>query len=502
MNQTTERQDDGDMGNRDTDHPTGGTEKAVEAWPRCPEAARFFDDQFTAFSHANVTISALASHLHDHAGVDPRTLIDHWIFPREPEVLTTLELCGLRAVTIEGEEVWEHPAGRLPRVRTAPEIYCPRLALAVEDIDAFLSAHDMASTARLGDPDSEYEEAHCPVPHGELVVVARRGYRGFRPGHLDTTGSTALARARRSFDERDRGGDEADAIRRASDLFASAASTVGLGRAVDEFFASERRFYMTRNSAARWQYERQQDLGLGWANHDHHTYRSSRDSFRNILELWDRMGFIARERFYAGADAGWGAQVLEHPISRVVIFCDVDMTPEELNIDLLHTDLTPTSPGGDSALTPGPSPELARSPLGRGENSGLGTIGLWCALHGSSIGAAGMHHLECEFDFSYANTLLTSNGHPTMKPFTDLPMLKQAFTQPEMWPIAPERLDALVAAGHITAEDRARFEQNGAAGSHLEVLQRWDGFKGFNKTGISSIIRETDARRIGEKKAA
>jgi hypothetical protein len=81
-------------------------------------------------------------------------------------------------------------------------------------------------------------------------------------------------------------------------------------------------------------------------------------------------------------------------------------------------------------------------------------------------------------------------------------MLNQAFTQPEMWPIAPERLNALEKAGQITAEARARFEANGAAGSHLEVLQRWEGFKGFNKTGISSIIKETDARRLGEKKAA
>ena len=31
--------------------------------------------------------------------------------------------------------------------------------------------------------------------------------------------------------------------------------------------------------------------------------------------------------------------------------------------------------------------------------------------------------------------------------------------------------------------------------SGLEVLQRWEGFKGFNKTGVSAIIQETDARR-------
>ena len=452
------------------------TTKTVEAWPRCPEAAHFFEDQFGAFANANVIIADLATQLHDHAGVDIRTLVDHWIFPREPEVLTILEECGMVSSDVNGELVWEHPAGRLPRVRTAPEIYCPRLALAVEDIDAFLDTHTILSTTRLGDVDSAYEEAHCPIPHGELVVVARRGYRGFTPGSMTMNYRAALAEVRHAFDMRDRSGDEAEAIARASRLFGEAVDKVGLGRAVDEFFAAERRFYMTRNGASRWQYGRQQDLGIGWANHDHHTYRSSRASFRAILELWDVMGFDARERFYAGADAGWGAQVLEHPISRVVIFCDVDKTPEELGIDLLHTQLP--------------------------ESDQLGTIGLWCALHGSSIGAAGMHHLECEFDFAYTNSLLTSNGHPTMKPFTDLPMLKQAFTEPEMWKIDPARHVALVAAGQKTIEARAKFVKDGAAGSHMEALQRWEGFKGFNKTGISSIIKETDARRMAEKKAA
>ena len=414
--------------------------------------------------------------MHDHAGVDIRTLVDHWIFPREPEVLTSLRECGLAPTEVEGEEVWEHPASRLPRVRTSTEIYCPRLAIAVESVDAFLHAHDIDASARLGVVDSGYEEAHCPTPHGELRVVARQGYRGFSPSTMTGSDRETLASIRLTFDNRDRSADERTAIGSAASLFRAAASKVGQGRAVDEFFAAERRFYMARNAASRWQYGRQQDLGIGWANHDHHTYRSSRESFRGLLEFWDTMGFVARERFYAGADAGWGAQVLEHPVSRVVIFCDVDMTPEELGTDLLHTTLP--------------------------ESSTLGTIGLWCALHGSSIGMAGMHHLECEFDFSYANTLLTSNGHPTMKPFTDLPMLKQAFTEPEMWRITPERLDALEKAGHISHEARARFEKDGAPGSHMEVLQRWEGFKGFNKTGISSIIRDTDARRLGEKRAA
>ena len=36
----------------------------------------------------------------------------------------------------------------------------------------------------------------------------------------------------------------------------------------------------------------------------------------------------------------------------------------------------------------------------------------------------------------------------------------------------------------------------GAVGSHLEILQRSDGFKGFNQSGVSKIISKTDPRKM------
>ena len=36
----------------------------------------------------------------------------------------------------------------------------------------------------------------------------------------------------------------------------------------------------------------------------------------------------------------------------------------------------------------------------------------------------------------------------------------------------------------------------GAVGSHLENLERNDGFKGFNQTGVTEIIKETDPRLL------
>src|SRR5262249_36677222 len=152
-----------------------------------------------------------------------------------------------------------------------------------------------------------------------------------------------------------------------------ATKDLGMDRACDLFFATEREYWQRRNRAARAQKARQDRLGLGWANHDHHTYRSSRDHFARLIALFEKLGFHCRERFYAGAQAGWGAQVLEQPRAGIVIFADVDLSPDELFGDFSHEPLPPRQQ--------------------------LGTVGLWCKLHGEALLQAGMHHLECQFDF-------------------------------------------------------------------------------------------------------
>ncbi len=60
---------------------------------------------------------------------------------------------------------------------------------------------------------------------------------------------------------------------------------------------------------------------------------------------------------------------------------------------------------------------------------------------------------------------------------------------------APHRAAANVTAAS-PAEQADRFRREGALGSHMEILERNDGYKGFNQTGISEIITRTDPRRV------
>ena len=82
-----------------------------------------------------------------------------------------------------------------------------------------------------------------------------------------------------------------------------------------------------------------------------------------------------------------------------------------------------------------------------------------------------------------------------MQPFTDFSYLRQAFTRGERWSVDPDRVERLRSAGRITDEQATKFLTQGALGSHLEILQRDDGYKGFNQHGISEIISATDPRR-------
>ena len=367
--------------------------------------------------------------------------------------------------------LWEHPLGLFPRVRCHSGS-AEQLAFKVESVVDFLAAHGLTQIAIEGPPQAGLRRACIARENAyELWAVERHGSLAFEPLPHEAVPleklilhGEALRRRHREFET------DTEGFTHATNLVDAASAELGRDRACDLFFAAEREYWLRRNRAGRIQKSRQDALGLGWANHDHHTYRSSRHCFFHLIGFLERLGFVCRERFYAGREAGWGAQVIEHPVTGVIIFADVDLSPEEVSLDFAHEPLPP--------------------------RDRLGTVGLWCGLHGEAFLQAGMHHLECQFDYSATREQLQRAGIESMPPFTDFPYLRQAFTRGEQWPVRPERIERLLAAHLITAEQAQLFRTHGAIGSHLEILQRDDGYKGFNQTGISEIISATDPRRM------
>jgi hypothetical protein len=449
-----------------------GTEALTQfTWERQPEAERLVRGLVGQFLGKCPVANSLAQRMHSETGTRFVDWVDYIGLPASNDLRQRLERAAFQKASIgDTSDVLVQPYGVFPRI----------VLKNAGTFDVGIKVDSVADFAAINAVNRQPEGAPLHVfrrlvIHSDnaiaFLAVERHGYRGFSVPHFDERQAIARMAQLEVFRTRPRDfSDEIKAFEAAGALIQQAIDKVGRDTACDLFFAAEREYWQRRNRAAQFQKARQDLLGLGWANHDHHTYRCSRKHFARLIGLWEKLGFVLRERFYAGAEAGWGAQVCEQPNTGIITFNDVDLSPEELMNDFSH------------------EPLPARNQLG--------TVGLWCALHGESFLQAGMHHLECQFDFDSLKEQMEREANiKVMKPFTDYPYLRQAFTEGERWPVKEERLQALLKDGLITAEQAAQFRANGAIGSHLENLERNEGFKGFNQKGVSEIIAKTDPRK-------
>lgn len=442
-------------------------------WPLAYEGEKFIRNRLTEFLVRNTFARQLAARMHDETGTDFFEWVDHLVLSPDDE--TMLVKAGFvhdnKAETPHGEVVLEHPQATLPRVllrrgKANPSV----VAIKPEFVADFIAANNLSAEPE-GEPRSRYRRVIvAEEKFARLEAVERRAYRGFVPARLKPGELAAVVKTRELFSTRPRHFEnDAEGFAVANKRLRQALKLVGRDIACHLFFEAERAWWERRNRAARLQKFRQDTLGLGWGNHDHHTFRCSRAYFADLIQFLVKLGFQKRERFYAGAEAGWGAQVSEQPVTGVVVFADVDLMPEETAVDFSVCKL-PTA-------------------------SKLGTVGLWTGLHGESFLQAGMHHLEARFDFVSLREQLQWQGVNLMKPFSDFEFLRQAFTEGERWPVQRERAARLAAAGLITLAQCEQFIRDGAIGSHLENLQRHGGFKGFNQKSVSAVIAATDPRK-------
>jgi hypothetical protein len=459
-----------------TSVPQAQTSDSASAfdWPLASDAEAFLRERIGAFLARNSLARRLAQRMRDETGTDFFEWVDHLVLSPQDE--TRLQAVGFaRDATAEapgGEAVYEHPRATLPHVLVrAGEQHSPSvLALRPEFVADFIARHNLQSEPQ-GEPFSRYRRVVVGRESGtQLEAVERRAYRGFVPAPLSTGDLRETIQVKELWQTRPRLlKDDHEGFKAANQLLARTLELVGRDVACHLFFEAERAYWETRNRAARIQKHRQDQLGLGWGNHDHHTFRCSRDHFVDLVEFLLQLGFVKRERYYAGAEAGWGAQIMEQPVASIVVFADVDLMPDETQLDF-------------SSMKLPPAPRL-------------GTVGLWVGLHSESLLEAGMHHLEARFDFPVLREQLRQCGVNMMTPFSDFEFLRQAFTEGERWPVRRERAERLLSANLITPEQFDRFLSEGALGSHLENLQRHGGFKGFNQKSVSAVIAATDPRK-------
>jgi hypothetical protein len=443
------------------------------------EASALVEEVTAELVRRSPTLRSLADRLRS-VGARLADAIDVLHVPPDAELRQRLASKGFERLANErapdGTELWEHPRALLPLLDLGPGAKLGAY-VRTESVADFLEANLPARLGAIeGAPFAKVRRVLVEsAPDAEVWLAERRAERFWlsAPNVPAGPGPAAILRHLEAFRLRPRPLDAPErGFEVALELARAARAELGDALASEVFFEAERRFYERRNRAARLQKARQDELGLGWFNRDHHTYRSSRVWFRSLVAVLEALGLRCRERFYAGQDAGWGAQVLEHPETLAMVFADVDLSAEEITGDFPHEGLTP--------------------------RASVGTVGLWCELHGEAFLAAGMHHLECQFDIDAISRQLRERGIGVMARFTDFPHLKQAFTEGEIWTVASDRLERVEKAGLVGRAQADRLRREGAIGSHFEVLERNAGYRGFNQEGISRIILATDPRRVAE----
>ncbi|MDA2936612.1 hypothetical protein MYX06_05340, partial [Patescibacteria group bacterium AH-259-L05] len=433
-------------------------------WDLYPQAEIFLNQEIRKFLKNNNTANKLAKLMQTKTSSQFFCWIDHMVIPIKESKKIVLKKLGFQET--EPNVFRNTKTVLFPIVLRDEDVI--EFAIKPENLDDFVKKNNVLGKIK----GAQFAPYRYIVVNEQskfrLSAVERRGYNGFVV--QDTDDISRYKKALKVFSKRKRSfSSDKEGLVWTNNLVKLVVRNLSKGRAADAFFRNERAYWQKRNKAGQAQKSRQDVLGLGWGNHDHHTYRSSRENFLNLVRIFKNLGLECRERFYAGEMAGWGAQILEHPLCDIVVFSDVDLSKKEKGENFSHKGLK-------SQIT-------------------LGTVGLWVGLHGESILQPGMHHFEARFEFDQLRRDLLKQKIKFMKPFSYFPFLKQTFTEGERWKVEKKRADLLLERGSINKVQYSKFLKQGAIGSHLENLQRKQGFKGFNQESVSAIIKATDPRK-------
>jgi hypothetical protein len=433
-------------------------------WKLYPKCEEFLLSYVQEFLKNNTFLTQLSDSIDKVTGTRFFDWIDHIVIPNTID-LNEIEALGFSKLNNQTQSeipIYAVINSILPPIliNDSKEL---EISLKVDNIEDFCNKNNIKSKT-YDKPYSPFRKIKINSSGNYILsVVERHGSNDFTP--IESNDIDEYQEALNAFFKRNREfqNDEAG-ITQTQQLVDDFLAKLSTERTADAFFQAERMYWQDRCPAGNRQAVRQDTLGLGWANHDHHTFRCSRENFSLIIHLLESLGFVCRERFYAGVEAGWGAQVLEHPVCKIAIFADADITEAEKDRDFAHTGLQTS------------------------EN--IGTVGLWVDLHGESLLQAGLHHLAVRTNFESFNKM-----EQMMKPFSNFDFLKQAFSVSHRWMVEDPRLKNLVEKAVITNDQNNNFAEIGAIGSHIESIQRSQGFKGFNQDSITAIIHAVDPRK-------
>jgi hypothetical protein len=353
---------------------------------------------------------------------------------------------------------FSHRGAKFPRISVVDEMYpFLGLALRVDSIADYCSVHSIHSWID-GAPGASYRKCCILRENGLfLFLVERKQNRVMEPSVLPGNLLVEQILLKEKWQMRPRIAhdeiEELDYLRHAILVGEEMAASLGENEAAHIFFHGEQLTFQVKNRAFEIQKMRQDSFGLGMQNVSHMTLRSSRRHFTQALRLMEVLGFSLREKFFKGNGFGIGTFVLEQQESGLVVLLEVDISHEEVHASSIHK----------------PFLEWAQ----------LGEVGLWCALHGESLLQGGPHNIGIECAPPAMESDLKNWGVSCMTLPTMEHCLHESCTVGEIWKVAPFRLHNLIKRNLMSEDKAQQILALGFEGSHLTLLYRESGYKGF-----------------------
>ena len=265
-------------------------------WLRYPAAEAYVAVKLDEFVAAVPLARSLQTDLILHTSSRLVDWLDHLVLADGDAPRGQLADLGFELVEVPsapGDKVYQHPGALFPAIVLRRETglkpgdgsaESPRsvvaAAIQVEDVFEFLMTHHVPAAIE-GTSLSPYRRARVTAgDRREFFVVERRGHEGLPPVEMPPDYAQRYLGAFERWATRPRElSDAREGMRQTLALARSLVSELGTDRAAWVAFAAERAYWQRRNQAGQVQKGRQDHLGVGWANHDHHTFRSSREVF-------------------------------------------------------------------------------------------------------------------------------------------------------------------------------------------------------------------------------
>lgn len=424
-------------------------------WESHPKAEELVLSFIEIALELNPTVSELSNDLLHLTNTRLLDWIDHIVLPDGEEVRHQLQSTGF---TQQGH-LFVHLNAKLPRIKLVESaLFNIGIAVSVDNIASFIMTHGGGNFLIEGTPFGALRRCTFSSLNGAILwVIERRGAELIEPCYEDLEVIASYFYALENWMMRPRAFEDVlRGMEETLELARYLVEAVGQKRAAWTILEVERRYWQSKNRAGQIQKDRQDSLGMGWANHDHHTFYSSRKYFQELVEIFEVLGFTPRERVYVGKKEGWGGQVMENEALKSVVFLVVDLTEEESSQDFSHTVLH--------------------------ELPAIGKIDLWCSLHGESILQGGMHSLSALFASEKMQMYLKEQTITVIEVSNGSSFLKETQTLAEMWPVEERRLQQLLNSKKIDEETYKKWLHSGTFGSLLSCLERKEGYKGFDPT--------------------